>query len=337
MKPDILHKGSQVWLDLDPFYPQNYQQPNTVFKSWAIALQTLGSDINYSTLMGVSGAAFRFQLHEEWCPSSPHPRCGYNCAQVAMDELHLDTVINIVNTVKDDLVGAVPLVVESINSKVPVVACGLETGMIVGYDNLNGQISFLYRGPYSNKGDGMQVISVDQIRQAPGELRIFHSVPPKPDEQVLKKSLNLALELALHPLVDKYSLGFTALQNWIEGLSDEQYVRELASKDGIAPLSNANAHMYHSLIDARQAASMYLQSVAPVYNGNHSAWINVAQDFKSAAAVLENAFDNVVWGWQINQGLKEWTSEKRLAQAKILRQFLDIEKTNWERMSNLIN
>ena len=65
----IMKKDNKVWLDLDPFYPAKHKQPNTVFKSLTITLKAIGSDLTYELLMGISGAAFRFQLHQKWCPS----------------------------------------------------------------------------------------------------------------------------------------------------------------------------------------------------------------------------------------------------------------------------
>ena len=81
---ELKRDGNKVWLDLDELYPPKYKHPNTVFKSTAITLQAMGEDVSYEFLMGISGAAFRVQLHEEWCPSSPHPDCGFDCTAVVL-------------------------------------------------------------------------------------------------------------------------------------------------------------------------------------------------------------------------------------------------------------
>ena len=79
--------GDKVWLDLDPFYPPPHMHPNTVFKAMAIAFQALGADITYVDLMGVSAAAFRIQVGDHLCPSSPHPHLGFFCAGLAQEAL----------------------------------------------------------------------------------------------------------------------------------------------------------------------------------------------------------------------------------------------------------
>ncbi|MGD8700775.1 MAG: hypothetical protein PVJ43_15870, partial [Gemmatimonadales bacterium] len=88
----LKREGNKVWLDLDPLYPPPGRQPNTVFKSMAIAFQAMGSRTTYLDLMGLSAAAFRLQVGINLCPSSPHPHLGYPCDRLAQRALGFDFV-----------------------------------------------------------------------------------------------------------------------------------------------------------------------------------------------------------------------------------------------------
>ncbi len=63
-------------------------QENTFMGALAAVMQSIGEDVSYDYLMGVSGAAFRLQIHQpDWCPSAPDAGCGFNCAGAATEAL----------------------------------------------------------------------------------------------------------------------------------------------------------------------------------------------------------------------------------------------------------
>jgi hypothetical protein len=79
--------GDRVWLDLDELYPPPHQHPNTVFKSMAIVFRAMGAKIDCVDVMGISAAAFRIQVGERLCPSSPHHHLGFACDDLVLEAL----------------------------------------------------------------------------------------------------------------------------------------------------------------------------------------------------------------------------------------------------------
>ncbi|MCP4590849.1 MAG: hypothetical protein GY842_08890, partial [bacterium] len=151
---EILHENNKVWLDVDPYYPPKHKHPNTAFKATAIATQAMGEGLRYELLMGISGAAFRVQLHEEWCPSSPHPNCGFDCSAIAMAAIEFRT-LPLFDCAADAArqPSTQDAIIASIDRGHPVLLCAKETGLVVGYLADGDERQLLIREPYSNRGD----------------------------------------------------------------------------------------------------------------------------------------------------------------------------------------
>lgn len=316
----VQKKDHKVWIDLDLFYPPKHKHPNTVFKSTAIVLKAMGSDITYQQLMGISGAAFRIQLHKEWCPSSPHPDCGFNCTDVMIRALKLNTLSHTYNYMKDKTNIILKEIIASIEKGLPVIASSYETGLVVGYIKRNREIKLLYREPYSNIGDKPVALKI-----VPASYTIFNTIPPKPAIQKYIDSIHLAAQLSDHPIIDKYNIGFTAYEKWISDLLDESQIKKL-SKNGVPELSNQNAHIYYSLLDARQCAEQYLKYVAEILSMEFQVPLKKAAEYyKQIAEILQKGIKSIVWDWQFGKGTK-WTEIMRKDQAYILQDALTIER-----------
>ena len=213
---NIKREGDTVWLDVDRFYPDRHKQPNTVYKSMAIALQAMGQQLSYELLMGISGAAFRLQLHDEWCPSSPHPHCGFNCDVGLSKALAYETTEY--SCKADDLEGVEATkasVVACIEMGYPVLMSGEETGLVVGY--IEGGKELLIRPPYSNRGE--EAVPLDRW---PWGFYAIRKVPKKPDREDIVGSLRLAIRLARteERFEGRYASGFAAYEAWISDLVD---------------------------------------------------------------------------------------------------------------------
>jgi hypothetical protein len=321
---DVRREGTQVWLDLDALYPAKHAQPNTVFKSMAVALRSMGSAVSYEVLMGVSGAAFRLQLHERWCPSSPHPNCGFDCTAVALEALKCEAKTYACDA--GDRSGtrrAIAAIVTSIDRGHPVLVCSAETGLVVGYVREQDENKLLTREPYSGRGDPPTV-----LEEWPWAFVVLSGLPRGPDGPALVRSLGLAGELSRTRRTGeegKYACGFVAYESWIADLRDQAKLAELRGPDEAA-LSNANAHIYYCLVDARECAAKYLRWIEEKLDGQVRPHLRrAAERYGDIAAKLKDAHKSVVWGWEFGAGRK-WTAEMRHAQAHALNDALGLER-----------
>jgi hypothetical protein len=327
----VQKKNEKVWLDLDPFYPPRHKQPNTVFKSTAIVLKALGSEVTYEQLMGISGAAFRIQLHEEWCPSSPHPDCGFNCTDVMIKAFKLDTISHTYNYRRDKVSTILNEILASIEKGKPVIASSYETGLVTGFTKRKKEIKLLYREPYSNIGDKPAALKI-----VPASYSIFNAIPPKPAIQSYIDSLRRAVQLSDHPITDKYYLGFTAYEKWISELLDESKIKKL-SKNSQPELSNQNAHIYYSLLDARQCAADYLRYIDEILGAEFQAPLRKAAEYyKQIAEILLKGMKTIVWDWEFAEGTK-WTETMRKHQANILKEAVTIERKGINEIKKIVN
>lgn len=327
----VQKKDNKVWIDLDPFYPPKHQHPNTVFKSTTIVLNAMGSEVTYEQLMGISSAAFRIQLHEEWCPSSPHPDCGYNCTDVMIKALKLDTISHTYTYTKNKPDTILNEILISIEKGMPVIASSYETGLVVGYTKRNRELKLLYREPYSNIGDKPAALKI-----VPASYTIFNDIPPKPAIQFYIDSLQRVVQLSDHPITNKYYLGFAAYEKWISELLDESKIKRL-SQNGLPELSNQNAHIYYSLLDARQCATGYLKFVIEILGRKFQTPLSKAAEYYiQIAEILQKGMEMIVWDWEFAKGAK-WTEMMRKDQANILKDALAIERKGINEIKKTVN
>jgi hypothetical protein len=313
--------GNKIWLDLDELYPPNYKHPNTVFKSTAIALQAMGEDVSYEFLMGISGAAFRVQLHEEWCPNSPHPDCGFDCTAVAMETTRLG-VISYSCKKKDNKQPEqiIESIVEHINNGQPVLMGSEETGLVVGYVNDEAGKKLLIREPYSNKGDKPEV-----LKGWPWAFAVITKGPRKMDKGDSVDSLKRAIELAHTQKVGKYVCGFAAYERWISDLLNDSKMKKLKGHNE-PEISNANAHIYYCLIDARECAAKYIGMIEDQLSEQALPYLRQASKYyENLAEQLNTGWKNILWAWQFEKGNK-WTPEMRKGQATLLEKALELER-----------
>ncbi len=315
----IRREGTRVWIDLDEFYPPPHGHPNTVFKSMAIAFQAAGSDVTYVDLMGISGAAFRIQVGDRFCPSSPHPHLGFSCDSLAQQALGYRFVELACEA--DDATGkeaARRAVVASIDRGRPVLMDEEETGLVVGYTG--GGEGLLVREPYSNRGDAPV-----PLREWPWGFALVEKPPQKPSRQGILQSLHVALRMAhtQQRLQHGYACGFAAYERWISELLDDSMAVTLRHDAEAVVLGNA--HIYYCLVDARRCASQYLQTAqAELSREARPHLLRAAALYEEIAAKLDTGWDNVPWPRQLRVN-SHWTAQQRRNQASLLKEALLLE------------
>jgi hypothetical protein len=234
---------------------------NSVMGALAAAMRSLGEDVSYEYLMGLSGSAFRLQFHEEWCPSSPHPFCGVETFQGAVNALPYNLVRHEVK--KDDPAAVKKIraaVKASIDRGMPVLYGSEEEGLIVGYQK--GDEEWLCVHPYRFQ-EGRFVEA-----KLPWEVRILSGKRTPPSRLTsLRESLAGAVKLAeTKDSAGKYACGFNAWEQWIQGLRDNKLF-EKANAATLRGMMQGNFWIYESLVDARTAAAAYLRQAAKEFEG----------------------------------------------------------------------
>jgi hypothetical protein len=228
-------------------------------------------------------------------------------------------------------------VVKSIDAGMPAFYTSLEESLIVGYQNDGDRLLLRV---YGADHEGYRSWWLDRARadeddQVPdsfvfdwphltfGVLRHKEKRPNRGAS--VRRSIELASELAHAPKFANYVSGFAAYTYRIEGLRDET---RFADPKKCEAAMHANAHCYYSLCDARQAAASYLRLVANDLEGEQALHVARAAELYARLAddVLTRSCATQVapMRWKLGDG--QWTQEMREAQAVLLEETLGVER-----------
>ncbi len=316
------------------------ERENSVIGALAAALDAMGEETSYEELMGLSGAAFRIQMHQpRWCPSAPHANCGFDCHRAVLDALGYELVSVPVGEGDPGAVArARRAVMESIDRGVPAFYSSEEESLVVGYDHAGRRLLLRRYGArergytpwWLEKPPGEETRSYPEsfVHEWPFlGLGVLRPKPGKPDrQQARKRSLELAIELARSRSYGPYASGFTAYAFWIEGLRNPAHfadARERLHRMG------ANAHCYYSLCDARSAAAHYLRGLAAeLGDGAAPRLVRAAELYRQIAEDVlgqECVTKLAPMPWMLPEG-EEWTQEQRDEEARLLERAMALER-----------
>jgi hypothetical protein len=243
------------------------------------ALRAIG-DTSYTTdyLMGITGFAFRMQVHETLCPSGPFtfdwPEEFYH----ALDLLGYDHEY-IQSYRGDNLFDrrqqyAHQRILQSIDADVPAIVLDLrekEFGIIVGYDE---EKHVYHISTHQNETEPVP-LPFDQLgTESPGILSVLllKGKMHINQQEAELRSLRRAIDYAHHnlPVAPPYRTGLSAYDYWIKSLKGTE----------TNPMGNAyNAAVY---AHTRQAAAQYLREISS-HHGDKKAIIEEAADFYQKA------------------------------------------------------
>ena len=297
---------------------------NSVMGALSFALGQTDTGASYAFLMGVSGAAFRFQLAQpDWCPSSPHAGCGFNCADQVTEALPFTCrAVGLPEDGEQRVERAREAVVASIDRGVPALYRHEEESLVVGY--AEGGERVLLRGNHKHEA-GYEEKPLAELLSSWAGMGVLEPGDAQSREAAIERSLELAVELADTPAFDRYASGFAAFERWIEDLRDEAAFE--GEPQALFMKGLPNAHCFASLADARAAAVEYLREVAPELDAERAARARAAADIYAQEVELLCArppYEVAPAPWHL-QG-KPWTQEKREAQAQLLEQALGLER-----------
>jgi len=318
-----------------PRFAIDEDTPNSTMAAVAAAMQAAGMEsVTYPYLMGISGTAFRFQIRESWCPSSPHSDVGpfeltHNIwPALPYDFARCNTGPRVLGP-GDPVYAAIRA---SIQRNVPAVFMNAEAGLVVGYLESGELVSL---DNYVNLRAGEA--EVDWIAPHPGpfvdpfgrygSLCIANAPKPKPPK--LRENATAALELAVAMFgagvrEGDLHIGAQGWQYWLSGLQDGS----IGTDDG---RRHGNWWMYVNLIDARRCAGCFLRLISPEFTPQAAGHLVLAAEaYEEMASVVLPAARPAglpasplsVWpGW-----VPEWTGECRAEQARCVANALELER-----------
>ena len=303
------------------------EHDNSVIACIAGVMATMGEEeLTYEYLMGVSGAAFKVQMHQpNWCPSAACAECGYDCVPGAMavTGYRLTWIATQRNgqALPEGVAQAAPAIAASIDRGIPVIFGSEESGLVVGY-RADGQRVLR---PYMRE-EGY--VDTDQWSWRTGIIEPADL--PMDRREVVVNSLRLAVTLAKTERFGNYLSGLAALEHWSQALLDDSRFDSL-TPDNWFPIAHGNGYCYPCLWSARFNAEKYLRGVADDYEDPvRGRLLELAGHYQRMHQTLVRTkpeFD-CIWSLQpwLLKSPANWTHVVRQKESELLREVLVIEQ-----------
>jgi len=239
---------------------------NSVVGSLTRASEYFGVPEPYFELLGRSAQAFRVQIHEEFCPSSPHSACGASTLDrlFATAPVELKSILKHGDVLDEEAVRFA--VVRAINSGLPMLYSSEETGLIVGYlDDGNPWICLHPYAWHPNRFEesNLPSFSVDLLRPR---------ATPLDAEAALTDALRAGLAMWDQGAAGPYLTGRAAYNHWIDAVS-------ITSPEVFSRLSHGAYWTFDQLKEARTAAVDYLSA--------HRAYPEIKREFAAVVNALQ--------------------------------------------------
>ncbi|MBA7603240.1 hypothetical protein ES703_10345 [subsurface metagenome] len=291
---------------------------NSFILSLARTANYLKDTLDYTMLMGLSGAAFRLQMHHNWDISAVLASEGYRCDLVALGALgyeyrylELEENMRNVEAVRD-------AIIQTVDAGSPVIAFQLaafpDWGIITGYQKSGRE--FLVR-VYESKRTGYTLAEA-----FPKKVYLIEGrdVPPILMEAIIR-SFAIAQEVLETERIGDYYCGLEVMKNWIQALETGAF-HNLRAED-FNRIVDANAWMYKQLAEDRDFAAAYLKRIAPQFPDIQDKLLAIADLYATEAEYLNLAFASeeempVVWATDL-ESQYDWTPQMRMREINYLR------------------
>jgi len=302
----------------------NIGMGNTFFGALFRIDEKFGQKIDYNTMMGISGYAFRSNVYEKsLCPSAPDATCGYDTGHEILVKLGYDfEVYHLEQPNYEDCrytfktqAEMTKIIKNSIDNGYPVIALHLiqtpEWGIITGYQNDD----FFCR-TYFDKTEEYEI-----AQKFPWVICVIKNKKEVDISNEFAKSLQTAKELYSKEKYFEYFNGLNATNKWISYLEDEELFTQMNEEKFFDTLL-ANWWMHTSLEMAREEGAKYLRTNIDKFEIDTKVIEQIAKIYDKEVALLKSGYNDV--GCPYTAGL-EWTSGMRKAQIKMLRKFYELE------------
>jgi len=289
-------------------------------------MNTVGVEVTYEEVMGLSGACYRICMKEDWCPSAGMPQCGYDV------ETPLYRALGFAPYSIADESERRQKIKECLGKGIPVLCCGQraepEWGIITGY--AKGEEVFFGRTYFDYAGaKESEVFTEDEYYLAdrfPGQypealMKFFdkrcEAISPK---EALKQSLETCIgTLRQGPGDHGHVRGYEAYELWVRGLEDEATFDEFPA--------GTNGYHIDMLQDARRCAYIYLeQGLELVSHSNRGRLGKAVELFRSMFDGLMAFAPYQGTDRSFNGRLEDWGMDRRRELAAVLRELCAMER-----------
>jgi hypothetical protein len=279
------------------------------------ALQAIGHRIGdhsgYAYFCGVSGAAFRTQFFDTWCPSSPDATVGYNAGEALLKARGFSVTWLGVSGDGKNKPQILEAIKKSIDAGMPVLAIDLvqmpEWGIIIGYQK-NGQELLCHT--YFDKHKSYEV-----AQKFPFAVAILKRDGKVPDDAAsIKQGSGVVVENLTTEKYGEYYSGLAAFDKWMARLRDDFTKLDSAKLWNVV---QANQWIFQRLVADRKTGVDYLDMVALRMPGLESKTASLKALYQQEVEILEPLLgqlpgpENVKPGW-------EWSKVDRDKEAAVL-------------------
>ena len=330
--------------------------------SWAgalyAALESMGEQTTYETVMGVSGTCWRIAFcHKCWDYSSVDGLVAYDYATPGYKAFGY-TPVWADRIDKKDRKTERQNIMNSIKNKKPPIAINLrvapEWGVITGYLEEGKRLlcrSYFDDDIFENifPTEKEQLDFAEEMKKTKGYLYV-DNWPFAIAHFSMKGDVPSALENFLNSLKMKidsmqipenrgYKMGYAAFDSWREGLLDSDWYTNADNESFIRRLS-VNHFCMLALVDARRCALAYLEQSAELFNGAAKRLILEMADIYSQINIkLSRLFSELPDDCKVKvaEPRNLWTKELRERQAILLGDITTLERRTDELSAELIN
>jgi len=288
--------------------------------------ERFGRGLSYGDILGLSGYAFRLQVHTTLCPSSPDAPCGRDVGGEVLRTLgysfvpcHLDEAEPDIEEGSCSQVELEDNIRASLNAGWPVIAIDMieipEWGIIAGYQKGGEE---LFCRTYFDRTSGYEL-----ARKFPWALYCLTGYQQADLTAAWRGSLVKAREMLETERYDEYYSGLAAYEHWIallEGVRQDD-VKEQA----FAEAMHANWWIYFSLMEARGFAAPYIRAHAGELGLSPEEAEKLAALYDAQMETLQAGYGNVP-AEMIGNEIADWTQQARAGQVETLRRLMALEQ-----------
>lgn len=290
------------------------EKSSTFLASVSEVLEYSGQAGDYNWLSGVSGAAFRFQFNEGWCPGAADPTVGYGVSPYLFDALGFDYRFMVEEKKGGNRDAMRDAIAESLRKDYPVIAMELaytaEWGLITGMQKKNKEL--LCR-TFFNTGDTTTYMVADKF---PWTILLIEEKrnPPAEKESVIR-SIMVAHDMNSIEHVGDYMLGPAGIRAWIDRL-DNEYFEEMTGRE-LELVMLVNARLFRRLRDDRLGSAEYLARIQPLLPKYARKLMELEDLYEGTSRILSRVEEHVPYPWQAD-GRSGWSRPDRKKQAEAL-------------------
>lgn len=314
---ELEYKSDAVVLEgIGPFRSEDGMN-NSFILTLAKTAEFLNDTTGYTMLMGLSGAAFRLQMHQDWDPMAVVASEGYRCDTFGLQALGYEYRCLEIDEQMRNVEALREAIVQTLDFGSPVPALNLDGqsrwGVITGYQRSGRE--FIVR-TYGTKRTGYSLndafptkICLIEGRDAPMSRR-----------EAIIRSFKIAQGiLENQTMVDGYYCGKRGMEIWIQVLETGSFYD--LNEDEFDRILAANYAMYTSLIEDREFAAQYLETIAPEFPDIQDKLLEMAELYRNESEHLSLALGEyqtcVVLPGELDRQM-DWTPDMRIRQLNYL-------------------